>query len=185
MAHVITWAKFVCSYEGWGMSENVTLQPRISTMDKFTDRNISLEGVDLEHMNEVVADVLLPHVWVVCMATKIISQSVANILVDWYWEAGDYVFKTLRQYFNLPPGGMSEDLLNAINKANAIVFFYRLKSMRQDFYDEVAKKNPDFKKVKKQFLLRLDSLRFGAVLINTKPLQKIKFKDTDYEKYIF
>lgn len=99
--------------------------------------------------------------WNRCKADEIISQSVANIIVDWTWNSGTHAIRRVQKYLGLDDDGIIGDLtLSHINSSNALELFNAIKNLRFKFIDEICTYNPKNKEFRRGWRNRISELKF-------------------------
>ena len=176
-------APFIFSYAGGYMNDgngNITNMGislpkwRIDGID--LDRNGSIDEEDLKLVTEGDAyNFLKRNFWDKLKATKIKSQNVANMLVDWAWEVG--VREVILQLgFEVPSDGyLSDNALWKINSSDPKGIFQDVYAIRKDYYSTVVKNDVQKKKYHASWLRRLNNLQFNLLIC--KDGQKISFSD--------
>ena len=101
--------------------------------------------------------------WDKCYGDSIINQSVANMIIDWYWTSGKWAILKLQKCLNVTQdGNFGKITLDNTNKANSIILFNSLKSARKDFFCSIVKNHPSQRKFLKGWLNRANSLSYGS-----------------------
>lgn len=90
--------------------------------------------------------------WDKCLGDKMVSQAVADLIVDWTWTSGVYAVKRVQKVVGTYQDGIiGPKTLSAVN-AFAVddwkTFLNRLNAERIDYYKAIVKKSP----AKKKFL---------------------------------
>lgn len=86
------------------------------------------------------------------------NQSIANILVDWYWMSGNIGVKKVQELFGLKVDGIvGSKTLGKINSVDGEWLFKRIWEMRLNHYNKIVKKNPSQKVFLQGWLNRLHS----------------------------
>lgn len=99
--------------------------------------------------------------WDKFCADSILSQSVANICVDWIWMSGVTAIKRVQKVLGVKRDGVvGPKTLSAINSVSALPLFGMIKAERKRYYDEICRKRPDNKKFLKGWMNRLNDLQF-------------------------
>jgi lysozyme family protein len=111
---------------------------------------------------EAWKDIMKSNYWDKCRASEIVSQSVANIYVDWAFNSGVVTAtKNIQQLSNsVVDGVIGRKTLAAINSKNALDFFNAIKIARYDFYDERCRKYPSQIKFRDGWYNRLNRFNF-------------------------
>ncbi len=99
--------------------------------------------------------------WDKCKGDEICSQSVANMFVDWVWNAGGNGIRTTQTAFSLVADGIvGPKTLAALNGTPASVVFNRLKYAREAYYRKLAKQSPSQAVNLKGWLNRTEAISF-------------------------
>ena len=97
--------------------------------------------------------------WDKWKADSIKNQSVANILVDWYWMSGNIGVKKVQELFGLTVDGIvGNKTLGKINSVDGEWLFKRIWEMRLNFYNSIVKNHPSQKVFLQGWLNRLHSI---------------------------
>lgn len=101
--------------------------------------------------------------WDRWQADHIISQSVANLVVDWVWASGKYGITKVQELLGVKVDGIvGEKTLSAINALDSRVTFKNLWQAREVYF----RKCPTFWKYGKGWLNRLDGIKFCYLKLN-------------------
>ena len=112
---------------------------------------------------EVWLDVLKTMFWDRCQGDNISSQSVANIVVDWFWGSGFAGVKALQRSLSLTADGViGPKTLATINGANARNLFAHIKQARVEYLNDIVKKRASNAKFLKGWLNRLNDITFSC-----------------------
>lgn len=111
---------------------------------------------------ETWLDIVKTYYWDKCMASEIVSQSVADIFVDWVYNSGigNGVKGVQKCVGAIVDGVMGTQTLKAINSKNALDLFNAIKIARYDFYDEICRKKPSQAKFRNGWYNRLNRFNF-------------------------
>lgn len=123
----------------------------------------NIDVVDLQELSDydVLTRVLKPHYWDRWQADDIISQSVANILVDWVWGSGAYGIKIPQRLLDVEIDGIvGPQTLAAVNAQEPRELFMRLKQERADFLHRIVDNDPTQKRFIRGWMNRLNDLTF-------------------------
>ena len=108
-------------------------------------------------------DVFKSMYWDRCKADDINDQSVANMLVDWYWNSGRWAVKHLQRIINVADDGViGNKTLTALNSFNAVSLFDRLKQDRLKFVENIARNNPSQKRFLRGWKNRINAIVRGG-----------------------
>lgn len=107
------------------------------------------------------AEILKTLYWDRWKADNIVSQSVANILVDWVWASGVNGIKIPQQILGVAADGIvGAKTLSALNARNPKGLFEEIKAARIQFIEDICRKRPANNKFKKGWLNRINSLKY-------------------------
>jgi lysozyme family protein len=100
----------------------------------------ALKAIPLEHWCNIAKKMF----WNCCLADLIISQGVAEMLVDWAYNAGvKNAVKGVQRVVDVKEDGVMGNLtLAAVNAFNPYTLFGRLKAARLSYYDNIVERNP-------------------------------------------
>ena len=94
-------------------------------------------------------------------ADEIVSQSVANIVVDWVWSSGVYGITRVQKLLGVGADGVvGSKTLAALNSRSSLPLFGEIKQDRIKFIDEICRKRPANNKFKKGWLNRINAIKF-------------------------
>jgi lysozyme family protein len=122
---------------------------------------------DLKMMTEEQWTLIMrEYYWDKWKADEINSQSIANLLVDWYWTSGSYGIKIPQYMLGLVQDGIvGPKTLSAINGyPDEKELFARLWKEREAFFIRIGKGTQ--KKFLKGWLNRLNGIRYGKLICN-------------------
>lgn len=122
--------------------------------------------VDLKNMTEVQWDYIYERLyWNKWKAGDIQSQSIANLLVDWYWNSGSYGIKIPQRVLGVTiDGSVGPKTIAAINgwKAGEKDLFTKLWKEREAYFTRIAVGSQ--KKFLNGWLNRLNGIRFDRLV---------------------
>lgn len=128
--------------------------------DKNGDGLIDAEDLKLVTKGDVV-DVLRKHYWNRWQADHIVSQSLANILVDWVWGSGVHGVKIPQRLLHVRDDGkVGPQTLSTLNSVNAEGFFRILKEERIRFCEQICERDPSQKVFLKGWINRINDYQF-------------------------
>lgn len=129
--------------------------------DKNGDKKITKEDIKLLTYDDFLK-VFKNNFWDKCKADEIKSQSVANEIVDWFYNSGKWGVVYPQRILGIKDDGVvGEKTIEAINKSVPKELFSKIKNAREAFYMNIVKKNPSQKKFLKGWLNRVESLKFN------------------------
>lgn len=117
---------------------------------------------DLKDMDyKTWRDVLKTMYWDKWKADEIKNQSMANLVVDWYWSSGVYGIKNPQQCLGVVSDGIvGAKTIYAINHCNQQQMFRRIWKRRRDFYYAIVTRDPLQRRFLKGWLRRLNDLKY-------------------------
>lgn len=118
---------------------------------------------DLKNMTENEWNyIFIRGFWDKALATQIVSQSVANMIVDWGWNAGmKTAIKSVQRILGCTQDGiMGPITMGFINRANAKDLFDKLYAARKKYYEDLVLKKPSMVIFLKGWMNRINDLKF-------------------------
>lgn len=118
---------------------------------------------DLKNMTEYEwNNIFIRGFWDKALATQIVSQSVANMIVDWGWNAGmKTAIKAVQRILGCTADGiMGPITMGFINRANARDLFNKLYEARKKYYQNLVYKKPSMAVFYRGWINRIDDLKF-------------------------
>lgn len=107
--------------------------------DKDGDGDIDVQDLKSLSDEDVRDHVLRPHYWNRWKADRILSQKVANILVDWVWCSGRNGIIIPQRLLSVPDDGLvGEKTLAALNSSDPDALFERIFNARVDFLHDIT-----------------------------------------------
>ena len=140
----------------------------LSTLRSVYGRQMTV--ADLKAMTEEQWDDIYTRLyWNRWRADQIKSQSIANLLVDWYWHSGAYGIKLPQKILGVTIDGLvGPKTIAAINDySNQYELFRKLWHEREDYFKRLAAK-PTQKKFLQGWLNRLNGIRWHSLVLNNK-----------------
>ena len=189
MAKVDILLPFILSFEGGfsnhpadkggATNKGVTIATwRQVGYDKDGDGDIDVNDLRLITDKDVRDRVLVPHYWNRWKADFILSQSVANIVVDWVWASGKHGITGVQRLLGVKADGIvGAKTLGALNARDSRELFDAIKAERVKFIRNIVAKNPRQKVFESGWLRRPDTIQYGKLILNTRPTREIGFKD--------
>lgn len=189
MAKIDILAPFILSFEGGYVNDphdpggatnrGVTIATwRQVGYDKDGDGDIDVADLKLITADDAVKRVMKPHYWDRWQADRIKSQSVANLVVDWVWASGKHGITGVQKLLGVKVDGVvGEKTLAAINAKDPRVIFDHIHRARARFIDQVIAGRPTSARYRAGWLRRLDYIRFGSLVHNTRPPKVVSFAD--------
>ena len=129
--------------------------------DKDGDGDIDVADLKLLTKQDVINRVLKPHYWDRWKADQIVSQPIANILVDWVWGSGKWGIIIPQRLLGVEADGVAgQQTIMAVNKQSQADLFARIKAARITFLNDIVKNNPSQRVFLKGWINRLNDLKF-------------------------
>lgn len=189
MAKIDILAPFILSFEGGYVNDphdpggatnrGVTIATwRQVGYDKDGDGDIDVADLKLITADDAVKRVMKPHYWDRWQADRIKSQSVANLVVDWVWASGKHGITGVQKLLGVKVDGIvGEKTLAALNAQDPRALFDHIHRARARFIDQVIAGRPTSARYRAGWLRRLDYIRFGSLVHNTRPPKVVSFAD--------
>jgi lysozyme family protein len=106
--------------------------------------------------------ILRKYYWDKWKADLIISQSIANIVVDWTWGSGSWGIRIPQRILGVKEDGIvGQKTIDAINETDPFFLFLRLKDERIQFIDNIIKNNPKQMRFKMGWYNRINALKYA------------------------
>ena len=130
--------------------------------DKDGDGDIDVIDLKLLTKQDVINRILKPHYWDRWKADQIVSQPIANILVDWVWGSGKWGIIIPQRLLGVEADGVAgQQTITAVNKQSPADLFARIKTARLTFLNDIVKNNPSQRVFLKGWINRLNDLKFA------------------------
>jgi lysozyme family protein len=148
---------------GGATNMGVTLNTwKLVGYDKDGDGDIDAKDVRLLTENDFQA--VLRRYWNKWQGDNIRNQSIANILVDWYWGSGKWGIVIPQRILGVTPdGNVGPKTLAALNKRineDGEKLFNEIYKAREKFLHDIVKNDPEQEKFIKGWLNRLRSFKY-------------------------
>lgn len=142
--------------KGGATNKGVTLATyrMVYGKNKTVDDLKNMSDKEWEHIFKI-------YYWDKWKGDDIKNQSIANILVDWYWMSGNIGVKKVQELFGLKVDGIvGSKTISCINSQNQEEAFKMIWNRRKQFYESLVKNNPSQKVFLNGWMNRLNSLKF-------------------------
>ena len=127
--------------------------------DKDGNNRIDIDDIRLLTPDDAM-DILRKFYWNRWHADDIISQPVADILVDWVWASGIWGIIIPQRLLHVPDDGIVGPVtLKKVNTAHVPTFMDQLYTARLNFIHDIIRKNPSQKKFEPGWLNRLNDFK--------------------------
>ncbi len=124
--------------------------------DKDADGDIDSDDIRLLTKDDAMI-VLRKFYWDKWRADEILSQPVANMLVDWYWSSGKWGIIIPQRLLNVKPDGVVGPVtIGKVNSLPGDIFLIQLYDARVKFIKDIVKNNPSQKKFEKGWINRVN-----------------------------
>ena len=172
MADVTKLAPYILKWEGGFVDhkadkgEETNMGVTIATWrqngyDKDGDGDIDVTDLKLLTKQDVINRILKPHYWDRWKADQIVSQPIANILVDWVWGSGKWGIIIPQRLLGVESDGVAgQQTIMAVNKQSPADLFARINTARLTFLNDIVKNNPSQRVFLKGWINRLNDLKF-------------------------
>lgn len=128
--------------------------------DKNGDGKIT--ETDIKLLNKDDFKAVLRKYWDKWHADEIKNQSIANILVDWYWGSGKWGIVIPQRILGVTADGVvGAKTIQAINNTNQKILFDKIYQARAKFLMDIVKNNPSQKRFLKGWLNRLADFKYS------------------------
>lgn len=126
-----------------------------------------INNADMKLLSKDDFKFVLRKYWDKWQADKIKNQSIANILVDWYWGSGKWGIVIPQRLLGFSKedcdgivGEQTLKILNAEIEKDAEALFDKIFAARVKFLDDIVKNNPSQKRFIKGWKNRLNDFKF-------------------------
>lgn len=127
--------------------------------DKNGDGKI--DEADIKLLTQADFKYVLRRYWNKWRADEIKNQSVANILVDWYWGSGKWGIIIPQRILGVSQDGIvGAKTIAALNAVNQKQFFTQVYTAREKFLRDIVKNNPSQQRFLKGWLNRLKDFKY-------------------------
>ena len=116
-----------------------------------------LKNIDFETWRHLLKSTF----WDKWKADQIKNQSLANLVVDWYWGSGIWGIKNPQQCLGVANDGIvGQKTIDAINSADQEAIYRKIWKRRRDFYYGIVANKPTQKAFLKGWLNRLNDQHY-------------------------
>ena len=128
---------------------------------KRKGKSVTEDGLINLSMDEFT-DILKTMYWDACRADEIVSQSVADSIVDWAWNSGTATaVKEVQRILGVKDDGVIGNItLAAINSWSPLPLFGQIKQARLAYLERICNARPANRKFMRGWLNRVDSILF-------------------------
>ena len=124
-----------------------------------------INDADMKLLSKDDFKFVLRKYWDKWKADEIKNQSIANILVDWYWGSGKWGIVIPQRILGLTADGIvgpkTITRLNELIDSDAESLFYKIYAGREKFLDDIVKNNPSQKRFIKGWKNRLADFKYS------------------------
>lgn len=121
-----------------------------------------IDAKDIELLDYADFELIASDYWNACKANKIENQSLANFVVDWFYNSGYAGIKAMQRALNVTADGIiGQKTLDAINYPCNSINFYNLKKARLDFVHNIVTRNPSQKVFLNGWTRRINSFDYS------------------------
>lgn len=112
--------------------------------------------------DEEFKDILKTLYWNPCKGDFIVSQSVANAIVDWAWNSGTATaIKEVQKELGVKVDGIIGNVtLSAINSASPLPLFGRIQQARKRYIERICEARPANRKFYRGWMNRINSMQY-------------------------
>ncbi|MCX6282402.1 MAG: peptidoglycan domain protein [Bacteroidetes bacterium] len=129
--------------------------------DKDGDGDIDVD--DLRMLTRTDATIVLKQFyWDRWQGDQILSQSVADILVDWLWCSGKWGIVIPQRILGVPPDGIvGPNTMSVVNSQDPRQFHQKVMGERVKFILDIVRRDPSQGRFQKGWLNRLNDFNFS------------------------
>ena len=164
--HLLKWeGGFVCDPDDLGGATNKGIT--FATYKRYCEKK-RLPDPSVEDLKNIPVsqwiEILKTMYWDKLKGDRIENQSLANILVDWFWLSGFVAIKEIQRIVGVRVDGIFGELtLGAINSyADPEILWGKIVAARRDHIERICRARPQNRKFRQGWLNRLNSLRYGS-----------------------
>lgn len=156
---------------GGPTNKGVTLATMKSVgKDLNNDGKIDVEDLKLLSDKDV-EKIFKKYYWDKCLGDQIKSQSVANMIIDWYYNSGKWAITNIQSLLQLPEDGIVGPItLGKINSLEPRELFQAIRKTRINYYERIVRKRPANKVFLNGWVRRTSSIEFGKLRCNNNKL---------------
>lgn len=132
----------------------------LATYRKYYGSNKTIG--DLKRITDTEWKTIMRKYWDRCNADRITNQSIAEMFVDWYVNAGYGALVKTQAALGLKADSIiGAKSLDALNSAPSVEVFNRIKAARLDYYNNLVKQKPVYSKFIKGWTNRVEYFKFS------------------------
>lgn len=125
------------------------------------NKDAKIDEKDIKLLDKKDFESVLLKYWNKWKADEIKNQSVANILVDWYWGSGKWGILIPQRLLGVTDDGIVGKMtIGRLNEMNQEQFFNKIVEARKKFLNDIVKNNPSQKRFIKGWLNRLADFKY-------------------------
>lgn len=132
--------------------------------DKNHDGKIDVKDLKLINDQDALR-IMKNNYWDRWKADQIVSQPIANILVDWVWGSGVWGIKIPQDMLGCKADGVvGPKTLQELSRQEPRRFFERLKQRREQYLRDICKSKPSQKRFLRGWLNRLNAINYNSLV---------------------
>jgi lysozyme family protein len=117
---------------------------------------------DMKNLTPDGASFVIKRYWDGCKGDLIQNQSIANILVDWYYNSGISGIKSAQKALGLNGDGIVGNVtLSVLNGSNKADIFAKIQKARLQFVNNIVLNRPEMGKYLSGWTNRINSFKFS------------------------
>lgn len=117
---------------------------------------------DMKNLTDEKASIVLRKYWNAWKADDITNQSVANILVDFYYNSGSWGIKIPQRVIGvIDDGVVGNKTISALNSQDQKILFEKIFNARIEFVKNIIKNNPTQSRFLRGWINRITDFKFS------------------------